>query len=161
EAGGELVEVRLSQTERARVEEAGHDRRVPLGPMAEGRAGRGGRQVRDVDVVLDGERQAVERQGLAGVAPALERTGLAEAALAVALALVLGLIPEGAHRGQAMAGPPLTIGFVYVGPKTDYGYNQAHAEGAAAIAKLPGVKIREEEMVPETMAVQKTMESMI
>ena len=46
-------------------------------------------------------------------------------------------------------------------PRTDYGYNQAHAEGAAALAKLPGVKIREEEKVPETVAVQKTMESMI
>jgi basic membrane protein A len=60
-----------------------------------------------------------------------------------------------------MAAPPLTIGFIYVGPKTDYGYNQSHAQAAAAIAKLPGVKIREEEMVPETSAVQKTMESMI
>jgi simple sugar transport system substrate-binding protein len=61
----------------------------------------------------------------------------------------------------AVGGPPLTVGFIYVGPKTDYGYNQAHAEGAAALAKMPGVKIREEEMVPETVAVQKTMESMI
>jgi basic membrane protein A len=59
------------------------------------------------------------------------------------------------------AAPPLTVGFIYVGPKTDYGYNQAHAQGAAVIAKMPGVKIREEEMVPETVAVQKTMESMI
>jgi len=23
----------------------------------------------------------------------------------------------------------LTVGFIYVGPKDDYGYNQAHAEG--------------------------------
>jgi basic membrane protein A len=61
----------------------------------------------------------------------------------------------------AIAAPPLTVGFIYVGPKTDYGYNQAHAQGAAAVAKLPGVKIREEEMVPENVAVQKTMESMI
>jgi simple sugar transport system substrate-binding protein len=61
----------------------------------------------------------------------------------------------------ASAAPGITVGFIYVGPKTDYGYNQAHAQGAAAIAKLPGVKIREEEMVPETVAVQKTMESMI
>jgi len=53
------------------------------------------------------------------------------------------------------------VGFIYVGPKDDYGYNQAHAEGAAALAKLPGVKVREEENVPETDAVQKTMESMI
>jgi simple sugar transport system substrate-binding protein len=61
----------------------------------------------------------------------------------------------------SVAAPPMTVGFIYVGPKTDYGYNQAHAQGAAVIAKLPGVKIREEEMVPETVAVQKTMESMI
>jgi simple sugar transport system substrate-binding protein len=55
----------------------------------------------------------------------------------------------------------LSVGFIYVGPKDDYGYNQAHHEGAAAVAKLPGVKIREEEKVPETIDVQKTMESMI
>jgi basic membrane protein A len=55
----------------------------------------------------------------------------------------------------------LTVGFIYVGPKDDYGYNQAHHEGAVAVAKIPGVKIREEEKVPETMDVQKTMESMI
>jgi simple sugar transport system substrate-binding protein len=63
--------------------------------------------------------------------------------------------------GVAAAAPTITVGFIYVGPKTDYGYNQAHAQGAAAIAKLPGVKIREEEMVPEDAKVQKTMESMI
>jgi len=54
-----------------------------------------------------------------------------------------------------------TIGFIYVGPKGDYGYNQAHAEGAAALKSIPGIKIVEEENVPETVAVQKTMESMI
>lgn len=59
------------------------------------------------------------------------------------------------------ADKPLTIGFVYVGPRDDFGYNQAHSEGAKAIASLPGVKILEEEKVPETMDVQKTMESMI
>jgi len=59
------------------------------------------------------------------------------------------------------ASKPLVVGFVYVGPKTDYGYNQAHAEGAAAVAKMAGVKVREEENVAETVAVQKTMESMI
>jgi basic membrane protein A and related proteins len=59
------------------------------------------------------------------------------------------------------ASDALTVGFIYVGPKDDYGYNQAHHEGALAVAKLPGVKIREEEKVPETLDVQKTMESMI
>jgi basic membrane protein A len=74
---------------------------------------------------------------------------------------LLGVVPDGFGAPEAHAAKPLTIGFIYVGPKTDYGYNQAHAQGAAVIAKLPGVKIREEEMVPETIAVQKTMESMI
>jgi basic membrane protein A and related proteins len=75
--------------------------------------------------------------------------------------LVVTLLMIVAGSSVAFAAEPLTVGFIYVGPKTDYGYNQAHAQGAAAIAKLPGVKIREEEMVPETVAVQKTMESMI
>jgi basic membrane protein A and related proteins len=55
----------------------------------------------------------------------------------------------------------LVIGFIYVGPKDDYGYNQAHAEGAAAIKGMAGVKLLEEEKVAETIDVQKTMQSMI
>jgi basic membrane protein A len=54
-----------------------------------------------------------------------------------------------------------TIGFIYVGPKDDYGYNQAHAEGAAVLKGIEGVTLVEEENVPETVDVQKTMESMI
>ena len=67
--------------------------------------------------------------------------------------------------GPSARGPSssdsLSIGFIYVGPKDDYGYNQAHAAGAAAVRKLPGVKVTEEERVPETVDVQKTMKSMI
>jgi basic membrane protein A len=55
----------------------------------------------------------------------------------------------------------VTIGFIYVGPKDDYGYNQAHALGAASVAKLPGVKMLEEANVPETVAVEETMRDMI
>src|SRR3984893_359739 len=54
-----------------------------------------------------------------------------------------------------------TIGFIYVGSRDDYGYNQAHAQGAAALKKMPGLKVVEEEKVAETDAVEKTMESMI
>ena len=54
-----------------------------------------------------------------------------------------------------------TIGFIYVGSRDDYGYNQAHAQGAAALKKMPDIKVVEEEKVPETDAVEKTMESMI
>jgi len=56
---------------------------------------------------------------------------------------------------------PLKLGFIYVGPRDDFGYNQAHSEGAKVVAKLPGVSIVEEEKVPEAMEVQKTMESMV
>jgi len=61
----------------------------------------------------------------------------------------------------ALGQKPLTVGFIYVGPRDDYGYNQAHAEAAALVKKLPGLKVVEEENVPETNAVQKTMQGMI
>jgi simple sugar transport system substrate-binding protein len=73
-----------------------------------------------------------------------------------ALALAAGLAPR-----RALAKDVVVVGFVYVGPKDDYGYNQAHAEGAAALKAMPGIKLIEEEKVPETLDVQKTMESMI
>jgi basic membrane protein A len=78
-------------------------------------------------------------------------TGLGAAALTGAI---------GAPLRRASAAD-LVVGFIYVGPKDDYGYNQAHAEGAAACKSMAGVKIIEEENVAETIDVQKTMESMI
>jgi simple sugar transport system substrate-binding protein len=79
------------------------------------------------------------------------------AALAVAVAATT------AAPGAAFAKDDgkMTVGFIYVGPKDDWGYNQAHAEGAAALKKLPGVTVKEQEKVPETVDVQKTMEEMI
>ncbi|MBX2862246.1 MAG: BMP family ABC transporter substrate-binding protein [Leptolyngbyaceae cyanobacterium MAG.088] len=59
------------------------------------------------------------------------------------------------------AAEEVVVGFIYVGPKDDFGYNQAHAEGAAAMASVPGIKIIEEASVPETTAVLETMRSMI
>ena len=67
----------------------------------------------------------------------------------------------GLMSSRAFAQSALTVGFIYVGPKDDYGYNQSHAEGAAVVKKLSGVTVAEEENVPETVDVQKTMESMI
>jgi basic membrane protein A len=61
----------------------------------------------------------------------------------------------------AQAQKPMTLGFIYVGPKDDFGYNQAHAEAAAEVKKMPGIKVVEEENVPETTAVQKTMQGMV
>ena len=39
------------------------------------------------------------------------------------------LATAGAAPG-AFAQKPLSVGFIYVGPRDDYGYNQAHAENA-------------------------------
>ena len=69
--------------------------------------------------------------------------------------------PSAPAPGAPAADKPLTVGFIYVGPRDDFGYNQAHAEGARAIAGTPGIELLEQEKVPETMDVQKTMESMI
>jgi len=70
------------------------------------------------------------------------------------------LLPAAWQDARAQAGK-LVVGVIYVGPKDDYGYNQAQAQAAAAIRKLPGVTVVEEERVPETVDVQKTMGSMI
>src|ERR1043166_3715450 len=67
----------------------------------------------------------------------------------------------GTFPAQMAFAKDLVVGFIYVGPRDDYGYNQAHAEGAAILKKMPGVKVLEEERVPETVAVEKSMESMI
>src|SRR5215475_12876447 len=72
------------------------------------------------------------------------------------VATLAGLAP--AQRAMAA---DTVVGFLYVGSRDDYGYNQAHAAGAAALKKLAGVKVVEEEKVPETDACEKTMESMI
>jgi simple sugar transport system substrate-binding protein len=63
--------------------------------------------------------------------------------------------------GAAQAADAVKMGFIYVGPKDDYGYNQAHAEGCAGVQKLAWVKAEEEASVPETTAVEETMRNMI
>ena len=72
-----------------------------------------------------------------------------------AAGLVAGALPRGPFAKD------LTVGVVYVGPRDDFGWNQAHAVAAEALKKVPDVKVVEEENVPETIAVAKTMESMI
>jgi len=59
------------------------------------------------------------------------------------------------------ASKKVTMGFIYVGPRDDYGYNQAHFEGKSAIAKQSWIKAVDQENVPENISVQKAMESMI
>lgn len=72
-----------------------------------------------------------------------------------------GLLSAAGLPLRASAQSPIVVGVIYVGPRDDFGYNQAQAQAAAGLKKLPGVKVVEEEKVAETVAVQKTMEAMI
>src|SRR5882724_4775008 len=71
-----------------------------------------------------------------------------------------GLVVAGTGSRIALAAD-VTIGIVYVGPRDDFGWNQAHATAVKSLKALPGVKAVEEENVPETDACSKSMESMV
>ncbi|MBN9433356.1 MAG: BMP family ABC transporter substrate-binding protein [Bosea sp.] len=86
----------------------------------------------------------------------LSRRTLLKSAAIGSLGLTTGLLTQ-----RPAFAEDLTIGIIYVGPRDDYGWNQAHAVAAKALAQVPGVKVVEEENVPETIAVAKTMESMV
>lgn len=90
---------------------------------------------------------------------------LATTAFGVTAKFGTGCSSEPSSGGEAAAGgsdDPMTIGFIYVGPKDDYGYNQAHAEGAAGMAdQFAWVNLVEEASVPETTAVAESMRGMI
>jgi len=80
---------------------------------------------------------------------ALLKTGLA------------GLAASTVPLSFARADTNVIIGIVYVGPRDDFGWNQAHAVAVKALKEVAGVTVVEEENVPETDAVSKSMESMI
>jgi simple sugar transport system substrate-binding protein/basic membrane protein A len=54
------------------------------------------------------------------------------------------------------------VGFIFVGPKTDFGYNQAAFEGSKEVAKkFPDLKVLTQENVPEDDNAARAMEGMI
>tara|TARA_R110000850_G_scaffold24588_2_gene71838 strand:+ start:1261 stop:2454 length:1194 start_codon:yes stop_codon:yes gene_type:complete len=61
----------------------------------------------------------------------------------------------------ASAADSVVLGAVYVGPRDDFGWNQAHSVAMEILKKVENVTVIEEENVPETDAVSKSMESMI
>ncbi len=72
-----------------------------------------------------------------------------------------GLAASALPMGMARAQTPIVLGAVYVGPRDDFGWNQAHAVAMDVLKQVPGVTVIEEENVPETDAVAQSMESMI
>ncbi|HEY4331337.1 MAG TPA: BMP family ABC transporter substrate-binding protein [Ilumatobacteraceae bacterium] len=72
--------------------------------------------------------------------------------------VVSGPIGAGQQPGKGAT----TIGFIFVGPKDDYGYNQAAYEGSQAVAKAhPDIKVLTAENVPEDDNATRVMEKMI
>src|ERR1035438_10626031 len=58
----------------------------------------------------------------------ISRRHLLQGSAALTLGSALGV--------RTAAAADTTIGFIYVGSRDDYGYNQAHAQGAAALKKI-------------------------
>ena len=54
------------------------------------------------------------------------------------------------------------VGFIYVGPKDDFGYNQAAFEGSQAVVEaFPDIEVLQAENVPETSEAETVMEGMV
>jgi basic membrane protein A len=92
------------------------------------------------------------------------------AALIVAGALILSLASAcasntGTTSGSTAKAPGTggtKVGFIFVGPKDDYGYNQAAYQASQEVAKaFPSLKVLTSENVPETDQAAQVMEGMI
>ncbi len=64
-------------------------------------------------------------------------------------------------KTEEPATPETKVGFIYVGPRTDYGYNYAMDQGRLALEKSMGVKTVFFENIPENAEVERVMERMI
>jgi simple sugar transport system substrate-binding protein/basic membrane protein A len=93
------------------------------------------------------------------------RNLLAVAAAATMLAACATNSSTASPAGAASAAPGTggtKIGFIFVGPKDDYGYNQAAYEGSQAVAKaFPDLEVLTAENVPEDDNAARVMEGMI
>ncbi len=58
---------------------------------------------------------------------------------------------DAAVDSDACGAGATTVGFLYVGPKDDFGYNQAAYEAAVAMGESTGVEVLHAENVPETI----------
>jgi simple sugar transport system substrate-binding protein len=73
------------------------------------------------------------------------RDALKGIALLGAAGLLPGMLPI---RSARAAG--LTAGFVYIGPRLDWGWNQSHAVAAEALQGIPNVKVLQAGYLPES-----------
>ena len=81
---------------------------------------------------------------MAGFDPNRRKALKRMAALGVA-GLVPGILPVRSARAA-----DLTVGFVYIGPREDWGWNQSFAVAAAALRGVPNVRVVQADYLPES-----------
>jgi len=93
----------------------------------------------------------------------LKRTSKWLAFAALAMLAAFGVTACGSDsETSSSSADGQTVGFLYVGPKNDFGYNQAAYEGSLEVEKnIPGTKLIQAENVPETSEASRVMEKMI
>jgi basic membrane protein A len=87
-------------------------------------------------------------------------------ALAATASLALAACSSATESTSSSSGAPgkdsTAVGFIFVGPRTDFGYNQAAYEGSQVVAKeFPDLKVLTQENVPEDDNAARVMEGMI
>src|SRR5204863_3088495 len=83
-------------------------------------------------------------------------------AVAAPVAAAAGATAAAGKGIPLKAGEKLKVGFLYVGPRDDYGYNYAADQGRLAMEKkLPFVETVFAENVPENAEAERVMEQMI
>jgi basic membrane protein A and related proteins len=105
-------------------------------------------------------RLAVVATGLALVAAACGSNSSSSDSSATTAAA--GTAATAAATGSGPGAGSKAVGFIFVGPKDDFGYNQAAYEGSEAVKKAyPDLDVITAENVPETDEAARVMESMI
>src|SRR3954453_3863770 len=87
-------------------------------------------------------------------------------AILVAIVMTSIVVAAGTSSAQSSSDAPgkdsKAVGFIFVGPKDDFGYNQAAYEGSQAVKKaFPSLKVLTAENVPEDDTAARVMEGMI
>ncbi|MGH2958213.1 MAG: BMP family ABC transporter substrate-binding protein [Solirubrobacterales bacterium] len=91
-----------------------------------------------------------------------KRTSKWLAFAALAMLSAFGVTACGSDSSSSSDAEGQTVGFLYVGPKNDFGYNQAAYEGSLEVEKnVPGTKLIQAENVPETSEATRVIEKMI
>ncbi len=98
----------------------------------------------------------------AAAAETTAATAETEAAAAETEAVAAETEAAAAATGTGPGAGSKKVGFIFVGPKDDYGYNQAAYEGSQAVAaKFPDLEVLTAENVPEDDNATRVMEKMI